>query len=125
MKLRIRISFFLLFAVASVNGINYLDEMRLFVMKLAQLGRQTNRNLIVIPQNGVPMMTVNGRPNGNLSEEFLRTINGWGQEDLFYGAENDNQATPQEATNELNSFFNRLIVGRWPIKVDSHDKKKA
>ena len=47
------------------------------------------------------------KKNGSLSESYLAAINGHGQEDLFYGYNDDDKATPAEDNTYLRTFLDR------------------
>ncbi len=75
------------------------DQMRELVVAISEYSRQTNPTFIVVPQNGIELVTENGEPDGALSVAYLNAINGNGQEDLFYGYDNDDQLSPTGETN--------------------------
>ena len=79
----------------------YRDEMRSFVIGIAQYARQSDSNFIVIPQNGHDLFTLSGDPDGDVASSYISAISGAGQEDLFYGYDDDNQATPADERTYL------------------------
>ncbi len=87
--------------------VDFRSEMRDFVIGISDYARGFNDNFFVIPQNGIELVTLNGEPDGNLSNDYLNAINGHGQEDLFYGYNDDNKPTPADATTYLKSFLDR------------------
>lgn len=85
----------------------YRDAMREFVISISEYARSYDADFIVIPQNGIELVTVDGSEDGRVSGEYLDTISGHGQEDLFYGYNNDDEATPAEETEWLRIFLDR------------------
>lgn len=92
------------------NGENsdrdFKQDMRNYVIAISQAGKTANANFLVIPQNGIELVTVNGEEDGNPASDYLTAIDGNGQEDLFYGYDNDNVITPADATTYLKNFLN-------------------
>jgi cysteinyl-tRNA synthetase, unknown class len=78
---------------ASSGGIDFRQDMRDFVMRIAQTARQTNPKFIVIPQNGHELCTTDGLTNGPKATEYLNAIDGQGREELFFGYDNEDNAT--------------------------------
>ncbi len=85
---------------------DYKELMRKFVIGISKYSKHIYPNFIIIPQNGIELMSSNGEINGNISTEYSNAIDGNGQEDLFFGYENDNEATPSETVEYLNNFLN-------------------
>ncbi len=90
------------------NQINYRQEMRNFVEEISDYAKEKNSKFIIITQNGIELITENGEPDGNLETEYVSSIDGVGQEDLFYGYEDDNKPTPKDVSDYLNSFLQRI-----------------
>lgn len=88
------------------SAIDYKEEMRNFVIGISQYAKTSKANFAVIPQNGIELVTQNGEISGNLSTNYLNAIDGNGQEDLFYGYDNDDVATPTTVINYLKPFLN-------------------
>jgi cysteinyl-tRNA synthetase len=88
------------------DNINYRQEMRNFVGGISQYSKAMDPGFIVIPQNGIQLVTINGEENGSPDTNYLASIDGNGQEDLFYGYENDDQATPANEISYLQAFLN-------------------
>jgi cysteinyl-tRNA synthetase, unknown class len=79
----------------------YREHMRSFVIDIALHARQTDPNFIVIPQNGHDLLTMSGNPDGEVASSYVAAISGAGQEDLFYGYDDDNLATPSDERTYL------------------------
>jgi len=100
----------LIFSVVSCSKNDYPDldfkqEMRDFVIGISEYSRLSDPDFIVIPQNGIELVTISGEENGPLSVSYLAAINGHGQEDLFYGYNDDDQATPTDESSYLRTFL--------------------
>jgi cysteinyl-tRNA synthetase, unknown class len=102
----------LFFSAVSCNNDDYPDldfrqEMRDFVIGISNYARLSDPDFIIIPQNGIELITLNGEEDGYLSDSYLDAINGHGQEDLFYGYNDDDEATPAEDNSYLRTFLDR------------------
>lgn len=84
---------------------DYKQDMRDFVIGISQAAKAVNPNFAVIPQNGIELVTSNGEQGGAPATAYLNAIDGNGQEDLFYGYDDDNVATPASTTSYLRSFL--------------------
>lgn len=87
------------------TNMDYKEKMREFVIGISQYSKSIKPGFIVIPQNGIELVTDNGDISGEPNTEYLNAIDGNGQEDLFYGYDNDNQATPTADNSYLRSFL--------------------
>jgi len=67
--------------------------MRNFVQDLSSYAKAVDPEFIIIPQNGQELITLNGDNKGTADITYLSCIDGQGREDLFYGYDDDNQAT--------------------------------
>ena len=87
------------------DGINFKQEMRNFVQGISTYAKNSNQNFIIIPQNGNELSTKDGTETGAPETTYLNAIDGQGQEDLFYGYDNDDRATSSDDTNYLKNFL--------------------
>lgn len=87
------------------NNVDFRQEMRNFVISISQYSRSINPDFLIVPQNGIELISRNGEATGQLHTAYLDAINAHGQEDLFYGYNNDNQSTP----SEINSYLRELL----------------
>lgn len=83
----------------------YRQRMREFVAEISQYARTYQSGFIVIPQNGIEIITDDGESDGPLNHAYMQAIDGHGQEDLFYGYNNDNEPTPEADAAYLQSFL--------------------
>ena len=98
------------FSVVSCKKNDYPDldfkqEMRDFVIEISDYSRLSDPDFIIIPQNGIELVTIRGEENGPLSESYLDAVDGHGQEDLFYGYNDDDHATPADENTYLRTFL--------------------
>ena len=90
----------------SLRGVNFREEMRSFVGEISHYAKEAKPGFIIIPQNGVELVTVDGEVSGTASSIYLANIDAVGQEDLFYGFNADNKKSPSEESDYLMAFLN-------------------
>lgn len=108
---------------------NFKQDMREFVIGLSQYSKGLKPNFIIIPQNGIELVTETGEDADALATSYLNAIDGHGQEDLFYGYNDDDVATPTADSDYLQLFLdrsnaegNRILVIDYcstPSKMDN------
>ena len=84
---------------------NYRQDMRDFVQGISAYAKGIKPNFIIIPQNGHELLTKNGEETGTLALAYLDAIDGVGREDLFYGYDDDDAATPALEGDHMVSFL--------------------
>src|SRR4051812_33904917 len=77
-----------------------------FVIGISQYSKGINPNFNIIPQNGIELVSKDGESISEPSVEYLNAIDANGQEDLFYGYDNDDQKTPAATISYLKGFLN-------------------
>ena len=87
------------------DNIDYKQGMRNFVQNLSYYSKGINADFIIIPQNGHELVTDNGDTDGNPLESYLTAIDGAGREDLFFGYDDDDQATPKIEADYMMVFI--------------------
>ena len=90
----------------SLVGVNFREEMRSFVREISIYAKDVNPNFVVIPQNGIELVSINGEEDGAAANMYLSNIDAVGQEDLFYGYNADNQKSPTNESDYLVAFLN-------------------
>lgn len=81
---------------------NYRAEMRKFVEKISENGRSWHPGFIVVPQNGLALLSSDGTPQGIAESAYISAIDGVGQEELWYGYDGkDDETTPAAEHTEL------------------------
>ena len=88
------------------SGRDFKQDMRDYVIGISQTAKAVNPDFAVIPQNGIELVTANGEEDGTPNAAYLAAIDGNGQEDLFYGYDNDDVATPNDVNSYLKKFLN-------------------
>lgn len=91
----------------SPSQVNYREEMRNLVIGISEKAHTLNSKFLIIPKNGIELVTQNGEEDGPLHTAYLDAIDGHGQEDFLYGYDTDDVATPTEATAYLKAFLDR------------------
>ena len=86
---------------------DYRQAMRDFVVRISKTARAQQPNFIVIPQNGIELITMDNDANSNFVSEYMDAIDGHGQEDLFYGYVRDDVPTPSDETEYLLAYLHR------------------
>jgi cysteinyl-tRNA synthetase len=95
------------------------QKMRDFVIEISQYAKMKNSNFNIIAQNGVELVSSNGENASSPDNAYLNAINANGQEDLLYGYENDDQATPAVNTLYFKDFLNlSKKAGRKILVID-------
>jgi cysteinyl-tRNA synthetase len=87
------------------EDIDYRAEMRAFVIELSEYAKSKNPDFIIIPQNGHDLLTENGEPDGPLASEYISAIDGIGREDLNFGYNEDDIATPEDEQSLMTEFM--------------------
>lgn len=89
------------------DDINFRQEMREFVIGISEYAKSTNANFLIIPQNGVELVTIDSEEDSPIHAFYLNAIDGHGQEDLFYGYVDDDKDTPTEDNLYLRVFLDK------------------
>lgn len=93
--------------------------MRNFVIAISQKAKSQNPTFQIIAQNGVELISANGKSDGQLASEYISAIDGQGQEDLFFGYAKDDKATPHKTTEYLKSYLSLLReAGKTVLTTD-------
>jgi cysteinyl-tRNA synthetase len=87
------------------NETEFKQRMREFVIGISQYSKAIKSDFFIVPQNGIELVSSNGDVTGQPSVDYLNAIDANGQEDLFYGYDNDDQAT---STTD-NSYLRELL----------------
>jgi cysteinyl-tRNA synthetase len=83
----------------------YRQRMRDFVIGIGEHARKTDPDFILIPQNGHDLLSLEPGKAGTPATDYIDAIDGMGQEDLLFGYDDDNKATPKEDTQWLQSLL--------------------
>ncbi|MFV8357160.1 endo alpha-1,4 polygalactosaminidase [Flavobacterium sp. XS1P32] len=88
------------------NETEFKQKMREFVIGISQYSKAIKPNFLIVPQNGIELVSSNGQISGQPHTDYLKAIDANGQEDLFYGYDNDDQATSSIDNNYLRELLN-------------------
>jgi cysteinyl-tRNA synthetase len=88
------------------NETEFKQKMREFVIGISQYSKAIKPNFLIVPQNGIELVSSNGKISGQPHTDYLKAIDANGQEDLFYGYDNDDQATSSIDNNYLRELLN-------------------
>ncbi|NOQ27281.1 MAG: hypothetical protein GQ564_18120 [Bacteroidales bacterium] len=86
-------------------NLDFKQEMCDFVIEISEYAKSKKPNFIIIPQNGQELVTINGEEDGTPSGQYLNAIDGVGREDLFYGYDKDDIATPESENEYMMSYL--------------------
>ena len=89
---------------------NYEQEMRTFIQDISAFARQQAPGFLIVPQDGLTLLTSNGDSTGTPDTTYLRAINGVGQEEVYYGYDNDDDVTTP--TNIRNAYLKMLRLAK-------------
>ena len=87
------------------ENMDYKQEMRNFVQNISTYAKGINPDFVIIPQNGVELVSTTGDDTGLPDMNYINAIDGIGQEDLFYGYNADDQATPTTDNQWIRTFL--------------------
>ncbi|RLD22398.1 MAG: hypothetical protein DRI71_07555 [Bacteroidetes bacterium] len=104
----------------SLIGVDFREEMRAFVGEISTYSKDVNPDFVIIPQNGIELVSINGEEDGAPANMYLSSIDAVGQEDLFYGYKNDNQKSPDKESAYLVAFLNIARNGGKAIMVTDY-----
>jgi cysteinyl-tRNA synthetase len=99
---------------------NSKQKMREFVIGISQYAKANNPNFNIIPQNGIELVSSDGENSTQSHTNYLNAIDANGQEDLWYGYDNDDQATSVVTTLYLKDFLNLALKERKKILVTDY-----
>ena len=91
----------------TASTVDYKEEMRNLVINISTEAKSTSPDFVIIPQNGIELVTQNGEDDGALHTAYLDAIDAHGQEDFLYGYDEDDVATPSSVTSYLKTFLDR------------------
>lgn len=104
---------------------DYRQLMRQLVISISKEAKKHNPEFIVIGQNALELVTVNGKPNGKVAKDYINALDGTGIEELFYGYENhDGIKTPKEVTQYFLSYLKIFSQHKKPVLVIDYVKTK-
>jgi cysteinyl-tRNA synthetase, unknown class len=102
------------------SGIDFRAEMREFVQKISADARLTDPDFIVIPQNGQELVSLSSDASGALATDYVAAVSGLSREDLFYGYDKDDKATPAAETTYNRAFLDKAKAAGLQILVTDY-----
>lgn len=90
--------------LAGETGRDFRAEMRDLVCRIGEYARKKSPAFLVVPQNGLELLTEDGDPGGEVSAGYVKAIDGVAQESLFYGYPDMDDETPDSMNQTLNRF---------------------
>jgi cysteinyl-tRNA synthetase len=106
-------------AEPAIGDVDYRAEMRSLVGAIADYARTQRPGFVVIPQNGLELLTLDGDPLGPLADDYVQAIDGCGQEDVSYGYPALGDVSPATMHATLVAFLDRLeTAGRQALTID-------
>jgi len=104
---------------------NYRQYMRELVIAISNEAKKHNPKFLVIGQNALELVTVNGKPNGKVAKDYINALDGTGIEELFYGFENrDGIKTPPKTTQYFLSYLKIFSKYKKHVLVIDYVKTK-
>ncbi len=85
--------------------VDHEQEMRDLVQDISRYAKGIDPDFIVVPHNGVELITTNGRENGSPDTAYLNAIDGVNQDGVFYGFSQVDQPTPEAEQERLRDFL--------------------
>ena len=98
---------------------DYRGDMRAFVQRISAAARAARPGFIVISQNGHDLLARGVDAGSGPADEYLAAIDGVGREDLFYGYDRDDAATPEAVRDGIIAFLDiARAVGKAVLVTD-------
>lgn len=118
---------------AESSAVDYRGEMRKFVVSIARTARLSSPSFAVIPQNGQELIesepidsadesadiSAAGELDGADIESYMDAVSGTGREDLYFGYEDDDKATPEAVSSYMKNFCDAFkAAGKKVFVID-------
>lgn len=106
------------------SDVDYRGEMRTFVVSIAQTARLSSPAFAVIPQNAQELIehadiSAAGELGGADIESYMDAVSGTGREDLYFGYEDDDKATPEAVSSYMKTFCDAFrAAGKKVFVID-------
>ncbi len=107
-------------SAAHADSINYRQAMRDFVISISNYARAEKTAFIVIPQNGMALITSDGEPSSPVVTDYANAIDGTGIESLFYGYPRGTRKTPQHAQAPMLALANTFKASGKTVLVTDY-----
>ena len=104
---------------------DHRQDMRDLVINISRYAKTIDEDFIVIPQNGHELLTVEGEGSGQPSRDYMDAIDGVGREDLFYGYDEDDVATPVTEREYMIEFMDIAEENGIEVLVTDYCKTRV
>lgn len=94
--------------------------MRDFIKTISAYAKGLDDNFMIIPQNGHELLTTDGEASGQPSDSYIKSIDGVGREDLFYGYSEDNVATSATARDIMLGFMDTAEANNVEVLITDY-----
>ncbi|AWF81090.1 hypothetical protein BTJ40_09840 [Microbulbifer sp. A4B17] len=85
---------------------DYDEEMRYLVEDISAYAKGINRYFLIVPQNGIELITTTTTTTGPVDEDYVYATDGIAQEALFFGANGVvNEPTSESETERLQTYL--------------------
>jgi cysteinyl-tRNA synthetase, unknown class len=105
---------------AGESGRNFRADMRDLVYRIGACARKKRSGFLVVPQNGLQLLTVNGDPRGGVASRYVEGLDGVTQESLFFGDGGMDQPTPDPVRRRLMGFADLARRSGLPVLVTNY-----
>lgn len=124
MKRFLSIFFIILITTSLCNAkADYRQKMRELVVAISKEAKKHNPKFLVIGQNALELVTVNGKPSGKVAQDYINALDATGIEELFYGYENkDGVKTPTKITQYFLSYLKIFSQYKKQVLVIDYPK---
>lgn len=102
------------------EGIDFRAEMRMLVQEIASKARLQNPDFVVIPQNGQELVTTGPEASDPLASDYVTAISALSREDLHYGYNKDDDATPSSEQSYIKAYLDKALAAGKPILVTDY-----
>jgi cysteinyl-tRNA synthetase len=100
-------------------SIDYRNEMRDLIIRLSKYAKDKKSDFTIVPQNGIDLVTLSGESEGKPALNYLKAIDGHGQESLFFGDPEMNKKTAIESTAYIQALLKiSQLYGNTILVID-------
>ena len=102
------------------DNTDYRSLMRTFVEDISSWTRERHPGFLIIPQNGVELVSMDDEHPETGDPFYLAAIDGVGQEELFFGYDADDTPTPPSVTEYLLAFLQTVHLNGKQVLVTDY-----
>jgi len=106
-------------------GRDFRADMRDLVCRIGRVAREMKPGFLVIPQNGLELLTRDGRGEGEAVSRYIACIDGVAQESLFFGYDGMDRPTPRSVRERLIPLAALARKHDLPVLVTDYCRDKA